>query len=633
MSLLSIEIARGALQERAFPEKNCAWSRVVQRLQFEHPEACLWAHLRCCSALSLIDFLGGGCEMGSRPARLERRPKWGPFGELVAVRGLGHRHGLVVLVHVLDESDDVLCGAVRAERPGCVGVADRDGVVGQALHHAALPDKQLVGLDGLLVHRGLDVTANVELEAGGGDDEVARDALAVLEDDLVAGDLVNVAGGNVRLALAERRVKVAVRADAQTLVPRVVARLEVRVERDVLGQLCFGHGAEDALGDAGEGAEDVVGGVDAQNVLLTDEEGGHPARHDGTHDLGDGVVFVERDNVGGRALDERDVLGDVGHGRDEGDGGGARADDGDALAAVVVLGDVPELRVDDLALEVLDAGDVGLEGGVVVIVAGAGVEEARAELLLLAVLLGGDEPASLLGGPVGVGDGGLEVDVGGDTVLVGDPVEVGDDLLALGDVGTRPLLEGVAEGVEVRVGANAGILEEIPGGVDARDTGTDDEEIEHVGRVVVDRAHGGDACSGARFDGKGRRSLWGWEKDGRPERRSQIYVTTTLDGQRQSRQGAARLQVVRGPGPGSGACMPVPAKRSPLARRGGGFGGSRAVSARARRNDGWLSGWLSGLEILGKGGKTGAQPPELQPSGDGATFTIGYHPDKLGAEP
>ncbi len=86
----------------------------------------------------------------------------------------------------------------------------------------------------------------------------------------------------------------------------------------------------------------------------------------------DRVVARDRHDVGGRALQHRDVSSLVRHRRHKRHSGCARADDHDALAGVVeVLR--PVLRVNHFSLEAVAAGELGQEAFVVVVVTGAGV--------------------------------------------------------------------------------------------------------------------------------------------------------------------------------------------------------------------------------------------------------------------
>ncbi len=159
------------------------------------------------------------------------------------------------------------------------------------------------------------------------------------------------------------------------------------------------------------------------------------------------------------------VVGDV---RDERGGGGAGADHHDLLVGEVDLVG-PLLRVDHLALEVVEAGPLGRVAGVVPVVALAHPEEAGGEVQLLVGVgaADGDLPPPLVGGPLGGVDAVVVADVRLEVVLVDHLAEVLQDLLGAGDGRTEPGLEAVAEGEQVAVGADARVAVRPPGAAEA----------------------------------------------------------------------------------------------------------------------------------------------------------------------
>ena len=88
-----------------------------------------------------------------------------------------------------------------------------------------------------------------------------------------------------------------------------------------------------------------------------------------------------------------------------------------------------------------------------------------------------------------------EADVGAEVVLLDGLAQVGQDLVgARNRVVARPGLELVAEGVEVGVGADAGVAEEVPGAPDGVATLEDREGLlRQAGLQVIRRADPGDA--------------------------------------------------------------------------------------------------------------------------------------------
>ena len=97
--------------------------------------------------------------------------------------------------------------------------------------------------------------------------------------------------------------------------------------------------------------------------------------------------------------------------RKKSDSSGAGADDDDILVRVVILG-IPELRMHDLALELVQTRNDGFERLVIVIISGAEHEELASVSLLLS-LVGCDikSPISLRRRPIRFVDFVVEIDL------------------------------------------------------------------------------------------------------------------------------------------------------------------------------------------------------------------------------
>ena len=136
---------------------------------------------------------------------------------------------------------------------------------------------------------------------------------------------------------------------------------------------------------------------------------------------------------------------------------------------------------------------------VVVVVAAARQQEPAGDLDLLAVALDGQRPAVVGVGPVGGDDLVAVPDVLVDAVLGGGLVEVVPDRRAVGDrlVG-RPRLEAEAEGVHVGVRADAGVLEQIPGAAELVPTLQD--HVALAGAAVLQMPGGADAGDAGSHD-------------------------------------------------------------------------------------------------------------------------------------
>ena len=194
---------------------------------------------------------------------------------------------------------------------------------------------------------------------------------------------------------------------------------------------------------------------------------------------------------------------------DQGDGGGAAADDDDLLALVIeVLR--PMLRMHDGAAEILAAGELGGVALVVVVVAG----ESRAGTSSGSGLRSPPRSTVQLPPVVRVrpvrGDHLVaEAHVLVDAVLGGRFLEIVQDRRAVDDrLLRRPRLEPEPERVHVGVRADTGVFEQVPGaaevvaalqdqvalrraavlqmpgGADAGDAGSDDDDVDKFGHAV-----------------------------------------------------------------------------------------------------------------------------------------------------
>ena len=77
----------------------------------------------------------------------------------------------------------------------------------------------------------------LQLQAGGGDDDVGVEVPAGFERDAGGVDMVDVVGDHLGAAVGDGGVQVGVGDQAQPLIPRVVARLEVGVDVVAVGQV------------------------------------------------------------------------------------------------------------------------------------------------------------------------------------------------------------------------------------------------------------------------------------------------------------------------------------------------------------------------------------------------------------
>ena len=211
--------------------------------------------------------------------------------------------------------------------------------------------------------------------------------------------------------------------------------------------------------------------------------------------------------IGRRALQHGDVgaiVSDVGHQRR---GGGAGADHDHPLVPVVEVFR-PVLRMDDAALERRHLRPVRRIALGMAVVTLAHPEETGGETQLLSGVgaLGDDGPKVVRIRPVRRKDAMAVADMGVETVFGDHFGHIRFDFRRGGDRRTGPRLEAIAEGVEIAVGADAGVAMRAPGaaeailrfqrheagaralfgqvigGADAGDSGADDHHVEVFGR-------------------------------------------------------------------------------------------------------------------------------------------------------
>ena len=112
-------------------------------------------------------------------------------------------------------------------------------------------DEPVLRLDLRAVDAQLHTAERLQLQAGGGDDDVGIDALTRTQHDAGPVEMVDVVGHHIRTTIADGRVQIVVENQAQPLVPRVVAGLEVDVDRISFGQGTFRAASDDPLAEAG----------------------------------------------------------------------------------------------------------------------------------------------------------------------------------------------------------------------------------------------------------------------------------------------------------------------------------------------------------------------------------------------
>ena len=185
--------------------------------------------------------------------------------------------------------------------------------------------------------------------------------------------------------------------------------------------------------------------------------------------VGDAVLVGPGDDIGRRALQQRDVGRRFRQLRHERDRGRAAADHDDALVGVDdILG--PVLGMDDGALEPGDTWKGRRVALRVAVVAAAHEQEIAGDVghLLGRAALHLHRPSHLRRRPRRALDAMVEADLAVDAVLARGLAHVVQDGLAVGDgLGPGPRLERVAEREHVGVRAHARIAKQVPRAADA----------------------------------------------------------------------------------------------------------------------------------------------------------------------
>ena len=287
-------------------------------------------------------------------------------------------HVVAAGVHVREQPADVLADQVGLQRPGRVGVADREREVRHAAEHHALVGHRLRQPHRLAVHAQLDAAersrfspvAVTTMSASSSSPDSSRTPVSVK---------VSIRSVTTEARPSPDRLEqVAVGHQAQPLVPRVVARLEVGVDVVAVGQLLDRHLPDPAADHVGPAPAEPVDQRGQRDVLPAGDRVGEPRAEQRAQPVGDRILGRQGQDVAGRALQHRHVRRRLGHRRHQRHRGRAAADHHDPLARVVeVLR--PVLRVDDLPAEVLDAGELRQVALVVAVVAAAHQQEAAGE--------------------------------------------------------------------------------------------------------------------------------------------------------------------------------------------------------------------------------------------------------------
>ena len=195
------------------------------------------------------------------------------------------------------------------------------------------------------------------LQAGRGHHDVGLELFAGFQPQAALREGRDPAGDHRGPLVADGAEQVAVRHQAQALVPGVVGWLEMRVDLVPGGQLLDRHAADPVSHHLRPSLAELVDQRADEHVLPPDEGVGPARPGQAAQARIDRILGGQADDVAGRALQHRHVPGGLGHRRHERHRGRAAADHDHPFARIVqVLG--PLLRVHDLAAELLAAREV-----------------------------------------------------------------------------------------------------------------------------------------------------------------------------------------------------------------------------------------------------------------------------------
>ncbi len=105
-----------------------------------------------------------------------------------------------VLAHESQQAADVSRNQVDLQRPGGIGVAERESHIRHAVQHHALVGDPAGDNDGLAVHGQIDAAEREQVQARSGDDHIGLKMRARLQPDPACGERVDVIGDDLRLS-------------------------------------------------------------------------------------------------------------------------------------------------------------------------------------------------------------------------------------------------------------------------------------------------------------------------------------------------------------------------------------------------------------------------------------------------
>ena len=174
---------------------------------------------------------------------------------------------MAVAVHVAQQTADVGGGEVGLQGPRCIGVAEGHRQVRHIAQHHSLVRHGLSQVAGPSVDAYRHVAQHVQLQTGGHHHDVGGKFIAGGEPQAPLRETFDARGHHRGAALANLAKQIAVRHQAHALVPRLVARREMRVDVELRTHLFARHLDEALFHLLGTAASQLIQEHVEQNIL------------------------------------------------------------------------------------------------------------------------------------------------------------------------------------------------------------------------------------------------------------------------------------------------------------------------------------------------------------------------------
>ena len=372
-------------------------------------------------------------------------------------------------LHVLEQPAHEVGDQIDPQRPARPEISEHPDEIGHAGEHHAAIGHGVGEIQRLAVDLEFDVAIRVQIEAGRRNNDVGLQHLAGLQQNAGLGKAVDLVGHDRGLAGLDPLKQIAVRNKGNALPPWPVARREVGGDVVIGSEISLDRRQQILLGRLR-----LFEGLAGKGILIVQDLPARDFMDPGFVDLkraqglGDLDGIAAGPEIGRRALQHGDMGAFAGDRGDQRRRGGAGPDHNDLFVLVVeIVG--PFLRMNDPALEGLHGVPFGRISLRVPIIPLAHPEEIRGEANRLAGVGsdGLDGPEIFPARPVGRGNGVPIADVRAQSVFLDDLAHVAENLRGGRDRSAGPGLEPIAEGMQVAVGADAGIAVGAPGSAKA----------------------------------------------------------------------------------------------------------------------------------------------------------------------